>query len=87
MLACVRVCVREIVILPPSLFLFLSSLYLSLSLPPSLSPQISRITEPGLGGVPPQLKPLVKSLLVIEPSVRPDALQVTKVTDHTHHTC
>jgi SCY1-like protein 2 len=40
--------------------------------------QISRISETSFGDTPPQLCSLVKSLLATEPSVRPDALEVTK---------
>ena len=41
--------------------------------------QISRMTESGLGDTPTLLRPLVRELLAIEPSVRPDALQILKV--------
>lgn len=40
--------------------------------------RISRVTESGLGDTPLQLRSLIRALLVIEPSVRPDALQITK---------
>ena len=40
--------------------------------------QVSRISESSLGQVPAEFKPFVRSTLAVEPSVRPDALQVTK---------
>ena len=50
---------------------------------PSLINQVSRITETALGQVPAEFKSAVRSMLAIEPNVRPDALQITKV--RTHH--
>ena len=44
--------------------------------------QISRITETTLGQLPVMFKPLIRSTLAVEPSVRPDALQLTKVHYH-----
>ncbi|XP_064400390.1 SCY1-like protein 2 isoform X2 [Halichondria panicea] len=40
--------------------------------------QISRITESALTNVPMSFKPSVRSMLAIEPAVRPDALQISK---------
>ena len=40
--------------------------------------QVSRISESALGQVPAEFRPFVRSTLAVEPSVRPDALQVTK---------
>lgn len=36
-----------------------------------------------MGLVPDEFKHLVRSMLVIEPNVRPDALQITKVTSQS----
>ena len=44
--------------------------------------QISRITETTLGQLPVMFKPLIRSTLAVEPTVRPDALQLTKVCYH-----
>ncbi len=41
--------------------------------------QISRMTESALDKVPVNFKPIVKSMLALEPAVRPDALQISKV--------
>lgn len=40
--------------------------------------QVSRISESALGQVPQEFKLMVRSMLAVEPSVRPDALQITK---------
>ena len=40
--------------------------------------QVSRISESALGQVPVEFRPFVRSTLAVEPSVRPDALQITK---------
>ena len=40
--------------------------------------QVSRISESALGQVPAEFRPFVRSTLAVEPSVRPDALQITK---------
>ena len=45
-----------------------------------LSPQVSRVTEAVLGQVPAEFKLVVREGLAMEPSVRPDALQITKVS-------
>jgi hypothetical protein len=41
--------------------------------------QISRVTESGLGEVPHGLRTLVRTMLAVEPSVRPDAMEISKV--------
>ena len=46
---------------------------------------MSRIPESALGGVPSEFKTFVRSMLAVEPSVRPDALQITKVSRYTVH--
>jgi len=45
-----------------------------------LSVQVSRISEAGLGRIPDEVKGVIRSTLALEPSVRPDALEITKVT-------
>lgn len=44
--------------------------------------QISRITEALLGRVPEEFRPLVRGMLAVEPNVRPDAVQISKVSQH-----
>ncbi|CAI8027863.1 SCY1-like protein 2 [Geodia barretti] len=39
---------------------------------------ISRVTESGLGEVPHGLRTLVRTMLAVEPSVRPDAMEISK---------
>jgi SCY1-like protein 2 len=39
---------------------------------------ISRVTESGLGEVPHGLRSLVRQMLAVEPSVRPDAMEISK---------
>ena len=39
---------------------------------------MSRISESALGQLPAEFKSFVRSMLAVEPSVRPDALQITK---------
>ena len=48
---------------------------------------MSRIAESALGLVPVEFKSLVRTMLAVEPSVRPDALQVTKVCTYVRITC
>ena len=47
---------------------------------PSTPSQISRITEASLGQVPGEFRPLVRGMLAVEPNVRPDAVQISKVS-------
>ena len=55
--------------------------------PPPYHVQISRITEAGLGHVPQGFRPMTREMLAIEPSVRPDALEITKVTTACINAC
>ena len=47
-----------------------------------MSSQVSRISESALGSVPEEFRGLVRMTLAMEPSVRPDALEITKVCMH-----